>query len=335
LDQGLALLKDEQAVTKDGFRVKLLANTGLLADVTPGLRNGAEGVGLYRSEIPFMVRENLPTEEEQLEVYAEVLQSYGDKPVCMRLLDIGGDKPLPYFSIHEDNPYLGWRGIRFTLDNTSIMIIQLRAMIRASLGRSNLRLLIPMVSRIDEVVEVRQLIEQVVEELCAEGYPAQVPLLGIMVEVPSAMLLIPQLADIVDFVSIGTNDLTQYLLAVDRNNPRVSKLFDNLHPAVLLAMKLIRVHCRQAELSVSVCGEMASDPAAVLVLLALGYDRLSLNAHNIPRIKWLIRAVNRQDLMPLLESIKPLKNEQDIRALLDAKLHQLGWYRSVYHAFNG
>ncbi len=326
LDRSLEVLKEKPAVTQDGFQIKLLANTGLLADVTPGLRNGAEGIGLYRSEIPFMVRDNFPTEEEQVLVYREVLAAYRGKPVCMRLLDIGGDKPLPYFSIREENPGLGWRGIRFDLDNTSILVIQMRAMLRAAIGLENLRILVPMVSGYEEIQTVRRLLEQVVEQLRAEGLEVKVPLLGIMLEVPSMVFLIPRMADLVDYVSVGTNDLTQYLLAVDRNNPKVSTMFDNLHPAMLLVLRQIIEQCVKAKLPVSICGEMASDPVAVLILIALGYNRLSLNAHNIPRIKWLIRAVDRSQLQVLLEQAMQLHHAHEVRILLEEELEELGWH---------
>ncbi|KAA0875039.1 phosphoenolpyruvate--protein phosphotransferase [Nitrincola tapanii] len=313
--QDLEKLKDEPAETLDGFRVRLLTNTGLLADATPGLQRGAEGVGLYRSEIPFMIHESFPTEEEQLRIYKKVLAAYAPRPVSMRTLDIGGDKQLPYFDITEENPYLGWRGIRFTLDNTPLLVTQIRAMLRADIGNENLKLLVPMVSRVDEMAAFRRHVERAVESLQKEGCPVRMPAIGMMVEVPSAMLLLPKLAPYIDFVSIGSNDLTQYLLAVDRNNPRVSALFDHLHPAVLVALEHILQQCDDLHLPVSVCGEMASDPVAVLVMLAMGYRSLSLSAFNIPRIKLLIRSVNRTALLPLLQDARRLSHESDIRAL--------------------
>ncbi|WP_193494104.1 phosphoenolpyruvate--protein phosphotransferase [Nitrincola alkalisediminis] len=312
---GLDKLKSLPAETLDGFRVELLTNTGLLADATPGLERGAEGVGLYRSEIPFMIHDSFPTEEEQLRIYQKVLAAYAPKPVSMRSLDIGGDKQLPYFEMSEENPYLGWRGIRFTLDNTQLLITQIRAMLRANIANGNLKLLVPMVSRVDEMMTFRQHVEKAVDDLNKLGYPAQLPSIGMMVEVPSAMLLIPKLAPYIDFVSVGSNDLTQYLLAVDRNNPRVSALFDHLHPAVMLALEYIQKECENLNLPLSVCGEMASDPVAVLVMIALGYQSISLSAFNIPRIKLLIRSVSRAELLPILEKARGLSHESDIRAL--------------------
>ncbi len=316
LMKGLEKLRDLPAVTQDGFRVQLLTNTGLLADVTPGLARGAEGVGLYRSEMPFMIHEGFPTEEEQFEAYRQVLEAYKPRPVSMRTLDIGGDKQLPYFEINETNPFLGWRGIRFSLDNTPLLMTQLRAMLRADVSNGNLKLLVPMVGRVDEMMMVRQLVNQACEQLQAEGVAARVPELGMMVEVPSAVLLLHKLKPYIDFVSVGSNDLTQYLLAIDRNNPRVSELFDNLHPAMLIALQEIVHRCHALDLPVSLCGEMAADPLGVMVLVAMGYDTLSLSAYNIPKIKQLIRATNRSDLQQLLEQAMEMNQESEVRALL-------------------
>ncbi|WP_417534477.1 phosphoenolpyruvate--protein phosphotransferase [Marinobacterium stanieri] len=318
--QDLERLRDEPAISRDGFEVSLLTNTGLLADVTPGLQHGAEGVGLYRSEIPFMIHDGFPTEQEQYSLYAKVLHAYAPRPVSMRTLDVGGDKQLPYFDISETNPYLGWRGIRFSLDNAQLLITQVRAMLRANAEYGNLKLLVPMVSRIDEIQTFRRHVEKAVSTLEREGVGVGMPPIGMMIEVPSAMLLLPRLAPYVDFVSIGSNDLTQYLLAVDRNNPRVASLFDHLHPAVLVALEQIQKQCESLGLPVSLCGEMASDPAAVLLLLAMGYDCLSLSAFNIPRIKHLIRSVSREELKPLLESTRLCQSEADVRSLIQPLL---------------
>jgi phosphotransferase system enzyme I (PtsI)/phosphotransferase system enzyme I (PtsP) len=323
IDQ-LACLRDLPAETRDGVRVQLLTNTGLLADVTPGRKHGAEGVGLYRSEIPFMLHDSFPTEDEQYEIYRQVLSAYSPLPVSMRTLDIGGDKQLPYFEIREDNPFLGWRGIRFTLDNTSLLVTQLRAMLRANVDNDNLRLLIPMVSRIDELESFVRIVDDTLEELQSEGVAVVRPPIGMMVEVPSAVLLLPRMLKYVDYVSIGSNDLTQYLLAVDRNNPKVSALFDNLNPVMLVALEQIVAHTQAANIPLSLCGEMASDPAAVLLLLGMGLRTLSLNAHSIPKIKWLIRSVNFTDAQALLHKAQNLGSEVEIRALMSQELKRLG-----------
>jgi phosphotransferase system enzyme I (PtsI)/phosphotransferase system enzyme I (PtsP) len=271
-----------------------------------------------------MLHDSFPTEDEQYEIYRQVLEAYSPLPVSMRTLDIGGDKQLPYFEIREDNPFLGWRGIRLTLDNTSLLVTQLRAMLRANVNNDNLRLLIPMVSRIDELETFVRIVDDTLEELQSEGEIAVRPPIGMMVEVPSAVLLLPRMLKYVDYVSIGSNDLTQYLLAVDRNNPKVSALFDNLNPAMLVALEQIVAHTSAANVPLSLCGEMASDPAAVLLLLGMGLRTLSLSAHSIPKIKWLIRSVNFTDAQELLRKARTLGNEVEIRALMSEELKRLG-----------
>jgi phosphotransferase system enzyme I (PtsI)/phosphotransferase system enzyme I (PtsP) len=326
LISGLEHLKDHPAITPDGFRVRLYANTGLLTDISPGLERGAEGIGLYRSEIPFMVHANFPTEEEQFQIYRNVLTAYTGKPVHMRTLDIGGDKALPYFSFTEQNPSLGWRGIRFTLDNAPIFMTQLRAMLRASEGMDNLRVLLPMVSRVDEVDGFQELLTDACNQLAEEGHRIARPAVGIMVEVPAAVALLPFIARRIDFISIGSNDLAQYLLAVDRNNPRVSGMFDNLHPAVIHEIHRITTEARQFDLPVGLCGEMASDPLAVVLLLGMGVDTLSMNAFNLLRIKWLIRSMPRTVAEKVLERALDLEHENEIRSLTKEMLveHELG-----------
>ena len=198
-------------------------------------------------------------------------------------------------------------------------------MLRAHAEYGNLKVLVPMISRVDEIVAVRELIVKAAEALKRDGIDVPLPELGMMIEVPSAMLLLPKLAPHIDFVSVGSNDLTQYLIAVDRNNPRVSSLFDNMHPAMLVALEQIIDTCRRLELPASLCGEMASDPVAVLMLVALGYDSLSLSAYNIPKIKLLIRSVRRADLQPILEQARECTDESQIRALFEPVLKQLDW----------
>lgn len=315
LVEGLEELKNLPAITPDGRRVKLCANTGLMADISPGLKRGAEGIGLYRSEIPFMAQDNFPTEEEQLQIYRQVLCAYEGKPVTIRTLDIGGDKALPYYRFSEENPYLGWRGIRFTLDNRPIFMTQVRALLRASAGLENLQILLPMVSRVDELDAFSELLEDACQQLRSEGYQVKKPPVGIMVEVPAAVNLLPFFARRIDFVSIGSNDLTQYLLALDRNNARVSHLFDNLHPAVLQEVYRIAQLCRQLGLPISLCGEMAADPSAVVLLLGMGIDVLSMNAYSLPKIKWLIRTLPVAVAEQTLQQALQMEHEAHIREL--------------------
>jgi phosphotransferase system enzyme I (PtsI)/phosphotransferase system enzyme I (PtsP) len=292
-------LRDEPALTVDGTRIRLLTNTGLLADITPGLKSGAEGVGLYRTEIPFMIRDSFPTEDEQVQVYRVVLSAYQGKPVYMRTLDIGGDKQLPYFPIRaEENPALGWRGIRFTLDNVQLMMSQLRSMVRAAEGIDNLRILVPMVSSTREINQFIQLLDDACTQLLKEGYPVLRPQIGVMLEVPAAISQLRFWYSRIDFISIGSNDLSQYLLALDRNNPRVGKHYDHVHPAVLHEINRVVNIARECNLPVSLCGEMASDPVAVVLLVGMGIRSLSMSAAKLPRIKWLIRSIS----LPMAET---------------------------------
>ena len=240
LSLGLRNLRNLPAQTTDGHSVDLLLNAGLLADITPSLNSGADGIGLYRTEFPFMVSDRFPSEEAQCRIYRKVLEAYAPRPVTLRTLDIGGDKALPYFPVQEDNPFLGWRGIRITLDHPEIFLTQLRAMLRADAGLGNLQLLLPMIGDILQLEEALVLVRQAHDELLEEGVEVISPRIGAMIEVPSAVYQSELLARRVDYLSIGSNDLTQYLLAWDRNNARVAELYNSLHPAVLRAISEVR-----------------------------------------------------------------------------------------------
>ncbi|MCB1684422.1 MAG: phosphoenolpyruvate--protein phosphotransferase [Pseudomonadales bacterium] len=317
--------KSLPAVTLDGFKVRLLANTGLLADVRPGLARGAEGIGLYRSEIPFLSSEAFPTEAEQYDIYRELLSIYHPLPVTMRTLDVGGDKQLPYLPFQEDNPSLGWRGIRFSLDNLPVLVTQLRAMLRASAGLDNLRVMCPMVSSLAEVEEVRAVLKSLVAELRDQGLDVGMPPLGIMVEVPGVLPLLPHLKDRVDFLSVGTNDLTQYLLAVDRGNPHVATRYDHLHPAVLHTLADICRLNRKLGFDLSVCGEMAADPVAVVLLVGLEIQNLSMNAYSLPRIKALIRGLTVKRCRRLANAALKLGDAGAIREKISKALRRDGF----------
>lgn len=327
LQHDLLSLRDEPAVTSDGFRVALLANTGLLADVSPGLERGAEGIGLYRSEIPFMMHGSFPSEEEQYETYRHILTTYHPRPVSMRTLDVGGDKPLPYMEFAEENPGLGWRGIRFTLDNKPIFLTQLRAMLRANVGCGNLRILLPMVSRVDEVTGTATLLDTAMAQLAEAGIEVERPPLGVMIEVPAAIALLDLLAPQIDFLSIGSNDLSQYILAVDRNNPRVADRFDHLHPAVIRTLASLVVEARRLGLPTGLCGEMASDPLAVVLLVGMGIDTLSMSSFNLPKVKYLIRQLAAADARDALQEALQLGDERAVRERLGARLDALGLAR--------
>ncbi|HQU16228.1 MAG: phosphoenolpyruvate--protein phosphotransferase [Chromatiales bacterium 21-64-14] len=324
LVSGLEALRDLPAETPDGVRIPLYVNTGLLADITPSLRSGAEGVGLYRTELPFMMRDRFPGEEEQRGIYLQVLQAFAPRPVTLRTLDIGGDKALPYFPVREENPFLGWRGIRISLDHPEIFITQLRAMLRADAETGNLQVLLPMVSGVAELDEALCLIRRAYHELIAEGEAVHMPLVGAMIEVPSAVYQAAAFARRADFLSVGTNDLTQYLLAVDRNNGRVAALYDALHPAVLQALVQVVEGAHRHGKPVSVCGEMAGDPAAAVLLLGMGIDSLSTSAANLPRVKWVIRSYPRERAQALVQEVLKLEDPVAIRKRIHESLDQAG-----------
>lgn len=321
----LKQLKDTPAQTRDGQLLHLYANTGLLTDITPGLNNGAEGVGLYRTEIPFLVRDTFPTEDEQTAVYRQVLKAYAGKPVYMRTLDIGGDKQLPYFPINgESNPALGWRGIRFSLDNSQLLMTQVRAMLRASEGVDNLHILLPMVSSIQEIEDFRDILDDALKQLQEEGRQIHQPPLGVMIEVPALVAQIGFLAGRIDFLSIGSNDLSQYLLALDRDNPRVAFRYDHLHPAVLHEIKRILHSAKGAGLPVSLCGEMASDPYAVVLLLGMGLRTLSMSAAKLPYIKWLLTHLSAAAAQDIADQALQTTDVADIRTLVGEEIRRIG-----------
>ncbi|PKM30934.1 MAG: phosphoenolpyruvate-protein phosphotransferase PtsP [Gammaproteobacteria bacterium HGW-Gammaproteobacteria-11] len=324
LVQGLEKLRDVPCVTTDGHRMPLWVNTGLLADVARSLDRGAEGVGLYRTEVPFMIQDRFPSEKEQQATYREQLSAFHPLPVTMRSLDIGGDKALTYFPIKEDNPFLGWRGIRVTLDHPEIFLVQTRAMLKASQGLNNLRIMLPMISSVYEVEEALHLIHRAHSEILDEGIDVPMPPVGVMIEVPAAVYQARELAQMVDFLSVGTNDLTQYLLAVDRNNPRVADLYHSLHPAVLQALIKIAVACREAGKPMSVCGEMAGDPASAVLLMAMGCDVLSMNATNLPKVKWLLRQISLVDAKALLDEVIEIDNPHLVQSTLHLALSNMG-----------
>ena len=324
LSDELSALRDLPAQTEDGIKISLLANSGLLSDITPSLQSGAEGIGLYRTEFPFMSRQKFPSEEEQRNVYRQVLESFHPRPVTLRTLDVGGDKALPYFPIEEDNPFLGWRGIRITLDHPEIFLVQVRAMIRASIGLNNLKILLPMISDVGELNESLGLIHQVYGELLEEGEKVVMPEIGVMIEVPSAVYQAGNLARRVDFLSIGPNDLTQYILAVDRNNARVASLYDSLHPAVIRAILQVVEAAGAHDIPVSVCGEMAGDPVAALLLLAMGIDSLSMSVSSLPRVKWVVRNVTRERARQILSEVLLLEDAAGIRKYLNETFENAG-----------
>ncbi|SDM23755.1 phosphotransferase system, enzyme I, PtsP [Modicisalibacter muralis] len=322
-EQALAeVLEHEQHLpskTPDGHAMPLMVNTGLAVDAVALLKPRISGVGLYRTEVPFMIAERFPGEQEQARLYRDQLESFAPLPVVMRTLDIGGDKDLPYFPIHEANPFLGWRGIRVTLDHPEVLMVQLRAMLRASDGLGNLQILLPMITNVDEVDAALRLLDRALVELAEEGIALERPLVGVMIEVPATLYQLEALAARVDFFSVGSNDLTQYLLAVDRNNPRVADLYDACHPAVLAALARLADEVARLGMPTSVCGELAGDPGGALLLMGMGFDALSMNAPSLPRVRAAIRRVSLDAARTLVDDTLQLPTPTAVRSHLAAR----------------
>ena len=341
---------DLPCLTQDGRAIELLLNAGLSEGFEHSAKLGALGIGLYRTEIPFMSRSYFPSEQEQTQIYRKVLQAFPKHGVTMRTLDVGGDKSLPYFPITEENPFLGWRGIRITLDHPEIFLVQVRAMLRANQGLNNLEIMLPMISSVEEVDESIRLINQAFFELKAEltrditdelmekmedkqlamqkakavAVTLTRPKVGIMLEVPSVIFQMEALSKRVDFFSVGSNDLTQYLLAVDRNNSQVANLYDAFHPAVLSALNNLAQQAAQYLIPISLCGELASEPAGAILLLAMGFDKISMNGHNVPRIKWVIRHISFEKAQAILDTTLTLTTTKAVRSYLNEQLEILG-----------
>ncbi|CAG9423979.1 phosphoenolpyruvate-protein phosphotransferase PtsI [Providencia alcalifaciens] len=319
----LAKLKDLPAITLDGHQVEVCANIGTVRDVAGAERNGAEGVGLYRTEFLFMDRDALPTEEEQFQAYKAVAEAMGSQAVIVRTMDIGGDKDLPYMNLpKEENPFLGWRAIRICLDRKEILHSQLRAILRAS-KFGKLRIMFPMVISVEEVRELKAELEMLKEQLREEGKAFDEAIeVGIMVETPAAAVIAHHLAKEVDFFSIGTNDLTQYTLAVDRGNELISHLYNPMSPAVLNLIKQV-IDASHAEGKwTGMCGELAGDERATLLLLGMGLDEFSMSAISIPRIKKLIRNANFADTQALAEQALAQPTADELMKLVDTFIQE-------------
>ena len=313
----LAKLKDLPALTLDGHRVDVVANIGTIRDIEGAERNGAEGVGLYRTEFLFMDRDQLPTEEEQFIAYKEVVEAMNGNLVILRTMDIGGDKELPYLNLPKEmNPFLGWRAIRIALDHREILNAQLRAVLRAS-AYGKLAVMFPMIISVEEIRELKSVIEELKVELRNEGKDFDENIqIGVMVETPSAAVNAKFLAKEVDFFSIGTNDLTQYTLAVDRGNELISHLYNPMSPSVLNLIKQV-IDASHAEGKwTGMCGELAGDENATILLLGMGLDEFSMSAISVPRIKKLIRNVNYQDAKLLAEKALQQPTAAEIERLV-------------------
>lgn len=318
-------LRDLPAVTLDGVEVALKANIGLVSDIPIALTNGAEGVGLYRTEFPYMTRSAFPTRSEQFTLYRKVLEGFAPHTVTIRTLDIGGDKSLPYFPMaQEDNPFMGWRSIRVSLEREDIFRVQLAGILMAS-SYGKARIMFPMVSSIGEIWQIRKILDEVRGELEQEGQAITSGIsFGIMVELPAAVQTAHILINEVDFFSIGTNDLIQYTMAADRNNPKVRKYYDPYQPAVLHSIKRVVDVALAAGKPVSVCGEMAADPVMAVLLLGMGIRELSLSAPSIPVVKQAIRSVKAGTAREMADHALSLVSAGAIRTYLTEAQSSLG-----------
>ncbi len=317
----LAKLKDLPAVTLDDHKVDVVANIGTIRDCEGAHRNGAEGVGLYRTEFLFMDRDQLPSEEEQFIAYKEVVEAMEGRLVVLRTMDIGGDKELPYLNLPKEmNPFLGWRAVRIALDRREILHAQLRAVLRAS-AFGKLAVMFPMIISVEEIRELKSVLETLKAALRAEGKAFDENIqVGVMVETPSAAVNAKFLAKEVDFFSIGTNDLTQYTLAVDRGNELISHLYNPMSPSVLGLIKQV-IDASHAEGKwTGMCGELAGDERATLLLLGMGLDEFSMSAISVPRIKKLIRHVNYQEVKALADEALQKPTAAEIEQLIQAFL---------------
>lgn len=310
-DSELAKLVDKPAVTTDGKKIILRANLDIVEELEIIIKNGAEGTGLVRTEQIFNLEDEFPDEEKQVVTYSELAEKLYPHMVVLRVFDIGGDKVFP-IDFKEPNPFLGWRGIRFLLDNEELFKIQIRAILRSSIHK-NVKIMIPMITFIDEIRRSKEIIESCKEELRKESKEFDNDInIGIMIEVPSAAVMAEEFAEEVDFISIGTNDLIQYLLAVDRGNEIVSSLYKEFHPAVIRTLFKIINSGKMGDAKVSMCGEMAADILATPLLVGMGLDSLSVSASTIPHIKKIIRSINYKEAKLLAEECLKYKTEKEV-----------------------
>ncbi len=320
-EKELLKIKDLKAETKDGFSVKLMANIETNLEIPLAKRQGAQGVGLFRTEYLFMNRQDLPSEEEHFQLYKETVESFAPDPVIIRTMDAGGDKINPKLSKIEANPALGLRGIRYSLKEQDIFKDQLRAILRAG-HFGNAKIMYPLVSGLEEIQKANEILEEVKESLSRDGIPFKKNVeVGIMIETPSAAVIADMLASAVDFFSIGTNDLIQYVLAVDRTNEMVASLYQPLHPSALRLIELILKSAEKADIEVSVCGSMGGNPLTALILLGLGkIDSISMYAHSLPKIKKMIRNISLKDAKDISSHVLSLSTFKEINNYVNIEL---------------
>ncbi|MCT4585643.1 MAG: phosphoenolpyruvate--protein phosphotransferase [Peptostreptococcaceae bacterium] len=318
-------LKNEKAITLDDHHVEMAANIGAPSDMAGVLENNAQAIGLYRSEFLYMGRDNFPTEDEQFESYKIVLEKMENKPVIIRTLDIGGDKNLSYFDLPKElNPFLGYRALRICLEQKEMFKTQLRAILRASsFGKA--RIMYPMVSSLEEIIKANEIVKECKDELDKENisYDKNIEI-GIMVEIPSVAIIADQIAKHVDFFSIGTNDLCQYTLAVDRMNEKISSLYNPLHPAILKLVKMVIDASHKEGIFTGMCGEMASTPESTLILLGMGLDEFSMNAPSIQAVKKVIRSTSMKEAKEIAKKALTLDTAKEVQDFAHNELKKLG-----------
>ena len=317
--KSLELLKGQASITTDGRHVELAGNIGSPNDVEGLIKNDAEGVGLYRTEFLYMDKEDgFPTEEEQYEAYKAVLEGMDNKPIVIRTLDIGGDKELPYFEMEaEMNPFLGYRAIRLCLDRKDIFKTQLRALYRASV-HGKLRIMFPMISSLEELLDAKEVIQEVLNEMDAENIPYSKDVeVGMMIEIPSAAVISDVLSKHVDFFSIGTNDLIQYTCAVDRMNQKISHLYNQFNPAVLRLIKMVIDNAHKEGKWVGMCGESAGDQRMIPILLGFGLDEFSMSPISILPARKLITSLSYEDMQKFAKEVLAMGTAKEIKEYVD------------------
>lgn len=316
--RSLAKFRNKKSITKDGYKTEVVANIGTPKDMDAVIENGAEGVGLFRSEFIYMDSESMPTEEEQFEAYKEVLEKADGKRVIVRTLDIGGDKDLKYLNLEkEDNPFLGYRAIRICLREPEIFKVQLRALYRASIY-GKLAIMLPMISSVDELRSAKAIINEVKEELKSKNIKFDKNVkVGIMIEIPSAAIMAEELAKECDFFSIGTNDLIQYTVAVERGNEKISNLYTKFHPAVIRLIKMAIDGAHKSKIFCGMCGEAAADERFIPLLVGLGLDEFSMNPTKILNSRKMIRNLNHKECKKLVQEILRMSSASEIKARLE------------------
>ncbi len=321
LDDSLLVDRELPAVTPDGRQIELSANIEMPEEAELAVARGARGIGLYRTEFFYMRSARLPEEDEQFEAYLKVAQLVSPHPAIIRTVDVGGDKFASYLGTQrENNPFLGWRGIRFSLEREEVFKTQLRAIFRAGVS-GNVKLMFPMVSSLDELRQANNLCREAQEELRARGVPfGQDCEIGIMVETPAAVMIADSLAREADFFSIGTNDLIQYTLAVDRGNEKIAHLYDPFHPAILRSIKTLVETAHRHDIWAGVCGEMCGDPVGAVVLLGLGLDEFSMSPYLLPEIKTILRSVSFAEAKALADKAVQLSTAADVRSFVEERI---------------